>query len=131
VTPQFWNVEGHIQWRLHIFILSKAFVVFLSWRFSPLNFSAVLGFPHPVPHMSEWEDFLPIFRERKEDNPAQHLIKFHQCMDQLDLYHEDVLMKMSMHSLDGDACQWYFSLPHSIISSLREFHSTFKENYKR
>jgi hypothetical protein len=111
--------------------MSKAFAVVLAQRFSPLNFSAVPGFPHPVPHMSEWGDFLPIFRERKEDNPAQHLIKFHQCMDQLDLYHEDVLMKMFMHSLDGDACQWYFSLPHSSISSLREFHSTFNEHYKR
>jgi hypothetical protein len=36
-----------------------------------------------------------------------------------------------MHSLDGDARQWYFSLPHSSISSLREFHSAFKEHYKR
>ena len=51
-------------------------------------------------------------------------------MDQLDFYHEDVLMKMFMHSLDGDAHQWYFSLPHSSISSLKEFHSTFKEHYK-
>jgi hypothetical protein len=100
-------------------------------RFAPLNFSAVSGFPHPVPHMSEWGYFLPVFRERMEDNPAQHLFKFHQCMDQLDFYHEDVLMKMFMHSLDGDARQWYFSLPHSSISSLKEFHSAFKEHYKR
>jgi hypothetical protein len=60
----------------------------LAWRFAPLNFSAVPGFPHLVPHISEWGYFLPIFRERKEDNPAQHLIMFHQCMEQLDIHHE-------------------------------------------
>jgi hypothetical protein len=88
------------------------------------------GIPNPVPHMSEWGYFLPVFRERIEDNLAQHLFKFHQCMDQLDFYHEDVLMKILMHSLDGDAHQWYFSLPHSSISSLKKFHSTFKKHYK-
>jgi hypothetical protein len=52
-------------------------------------------------------------------------------MDQLDLHHEDVLLKMFMHSFDSDACQWYSSLPHSSISSLKEFHTTFKEHCKR
>jgi hypothetical protein len=80
---------------------------------------AVLGFPHPVPHISEWGDFLPMFIERKEDNHAHHLIMFHQCMDQLDIHHEDVLMKMFMYSLEGDARGWYRSLPPSSISSLQ------------
>jgi hypothetical protein len=110
--------------------MSKAFVVVLAWRFAPLNFSVVPGFPHLVPHISEWGYFLPVLRERVEDNLAHHLFQFHQCMDQLDFYHEDVLMKMFIHSLDGDARQWYFSLPHSSISSLKEFHLAFKEHYK-
>ena len=110
--------------------MSKAFATVLARRFAPLNSFAVLGFPHPIPHMSEWGDFLPIFIERKEDNLAEHLIKFHHCMDQRDLHHDDVLMKMFMHSLDGDAHQWYFSPPHYNISSLREFHSTFNKHYK-
>jgi hypothetical protein len=111
--------------------MSKAFAALLARRFAPLNFSTVPGFPHPVPHLTEWGDFLPIFRERKEDNPAEHLIKFHECMDLLDLQHEDVRMKMFMHSLDGDARKWYFSLPPSSISSLKEFHRVFNEHCKR
>ena len=75
--------------------------------------------------------FFAYLRERKEDNPAEHLIKFHECMDILDLQHEDVRMKMFMHSLDGDAHKWYFSLPPSSISSLKEFHRVFNENCKR
>ena len=58
--------------------------------FSPLNFSVIPGFPHSVPYLTEWVDFLPVFRERKEDNPSKHLIKFHECMDLLDLQREDV-----------------------------------------
>ena len=100
-------------------------------RFAPLDFSTVPGFPHPVPSMTEWGDFLPIFRERGEDNPANHLIKFHECMNLLDLQHEDVRMKMFMYSLDGDAREWYFSLLPSNISSLKDFHTVFHEHCKR
>ena len=36
-----------------------------------------------------------------------------------------------MYSLDGDAHKWYFSLPPSSISSLKDFHRVFNEHYKR
>ena len=74
---------------------------------------------------------MPIFRERREDNPADHLIKFHEYMNLLDLQHEDVRIKMFMYSLDGDAREWYFSLPPSSISSLKDFHTVFHEHCKR
>jgi hypothetical protein len=70
--------------------MSKVFSSLLARRFAPLDFSSVPSFPHPVPDMSERGDFLPSFKERKEDNPIEHLIKFHECMDLLDLQHEDV-----------------------------------------
>ena len=70
--------------------MSKAFAALLSWRFAPLDFSSVPGFPHPVPDMSEWGDFLPVFKDEKQDNPAIHLLKFHKCMDLLDQQHEGV-----------------------------------------
>jgi hypothetical protein len=69
--------------------------------------------------MDIWGDCLPQFRERKEDNPSDHLIIFHQCMAQLNIHDEYVLMKMFMYSLEGDACEWYRSLPPSIIFSLK------------
>jgi hypothetical protein len=49
----------------------------LARRFSPLNVLVVLGFPNPAPYFSECTDFLPIFREKDEDNSAHHVIKFH------------------------------------------------------
>jgi hypothetical protein len=81
--------------------------------------------------MDIWGDFLPRFKESKEDNPSDHLVKFHEYIDQLDLHHEDVRMKMFMYSLEGDARQWYRSLPSSSISSLREFHAVFIKHCKR
>ena len=103
----------------------------MAWRFAPLDFSFVHGFPHPVPDKSEWGDFLPTFKEEEEDNTAEHLPKFHECMDILDQQHEDVRMKMFLYSLYGDARWWYFSLPPSSISSLKDFHRAFTEHYKR
>jgi hypothetical protein len=97
----------------------------LARRFAPFNFSAIPGFPNVVPSMDEWGDYLPIFREREEDNPAQHLSEFHELMRQWEIHHEDVLLKMFMFSLAGDAHKWYHSLPPASISSLHGFHAAF------
>jgi hypothetical protein len=97
----------------------------LARRFAPFNFSAIPGFPNVVPSPDEWGDYLPIFREHEEDNPAQHLCEFHELMHQWEIHHEDVLLKMFMFSLAGDARKWYHSLPPASISSLSEFHAAF------
>ena len=100
-------------------------------RFATFNFSAVPDFPNNVPTMDQWGDFLPIFRGDGHDHQAQHLIEFHQYMDQLDIHHEDVLLKMFMYSLEGNARQWYRSLPISSISSIKDFHVAFYVYCKR
>jgi hypothetical protein len=103
----------------------------LARRFSPFNFSVVPGFPNVVPTIDEWGDYLPRFREDKDDNPADHLLEFHEVMHQLGIHHEDVLMKMFMYSLEGYAREWYRSLPPASISSLKKFHATFSDHCKR
>jgi hypothetical protein len=103
----------------------------LARRFSPFNFSSVPGFPNVVPTMDEWGDFLPIFRERKEDNPTEHLREFHELMHQWEINHEDVLLNMFMFSLEGDDREWYHSLPPASISSLEQFHATFNAHCQR
>jgi hypothetical protein len=52
-------------------------------------------------------------------------------MDQQNIHHEDVLMKMFMYSLEGEARQWYRSLPISSLSSLKDFHAIFHSYCKR
>ena len=70
--------------------MSKAFAALLAQRFAPLDFSSVPGFPHLVPDMFEWGDFLPVFKEEKEDNPVEHHLKFHECIDLLYQQHDNV-----------------------------------------
>jgi hypothetical protein len=97
----------------------------LARRFSPFNFSVIPGFPNVVPSPNEWGDYFPIFGKCEEDNPAQHLSEFHELMCKWEIHHEDVLLKMFMFSLAGDARRWYHSLPPASISSLSEFHAAF------
>lgn len=99
-------------------------------RFSPSNFFVAPGFPNLVLDIEEWRDCLPSFREDKYDNPIEHLLEFYKLVRQLGIYHQDVLMKMIMYSLEGDAHEWYKSLPPSSISSLKEFHTTFHNQCK-
>ena len=84
-----------------------------------------------APTMDEWGDYLPIFRGHVENNPAQHLREFHELMHQWEIHHEDVLLKMFMFSLAGDARKWYHSLPPASISSLGEFHAAFNRRYQK
>jgi len=106
-------------------------VAIVATRFAPFNFTNIPGFPNIVPAIDVWGDYLPWFREKEEDNPAHHVIKFHQYMNQLNVHHEDVLMKMFMYSLDGYARKWYKTLPASSISSLKDFHDAFYSYCKR
>jgi hypothetical protein len=101
--------------------MSSSIAAKIAARYAPFDFSNILGFPNPMPSTKDWEDCLPRFREDDDDCPTQHLIDFHECMYQLGIFHEDVLMKMFMISLDGDAHQWYKSLHVACISSLRIF----------
>jgi len=104
----------------------------LAQRFAPFNFLVIPSFPNHVPSILESADFLPLFHRDEGDNPAQHLIDFHQCIDRLNVYHEDALMKVFLYSLHGDAQRWwYHSLHVASISSLQEFHAAFNKNFSR
>jgi hypothetical protein len=97
----------------------------LARRFALFNFSVIPGFPNVVPSLDEWGDYFPIFGKCEEENPAQHLSEFHKLMHQWEIQHEDVLLKMFMFSLAGDARKWYHSLPPDSIFSLSDFHASF------
>ena len=103
----------------------------LAQGFSPINLSVVPGFPNVVPTIDEWGDFLPRFREHRDENPAKHLLEFHELMHQWGIHHEDVLMQMFMYSLEGYAREWYQSFPPTSISSLEQFHVAFNKHCKR
>jgi hypothetical protein len=111
--------------------MSSSFAARISTRFSPLDFTNVYGFPNTVPDIKIWGDIVPKFGRYDDENPGQHLFEFHKLMEELNVHHEDVLMKLFMFSLENEARLWYKSLPHSSIPSLRFFHTLFHQRCKR
>jgi hypothetical protein len=87
--------------------MSISFATRIAARFVTLEFTNSFGFPNVVTDIKEWGEHLPSFRKDKYDNHAQHLFEFHKLMHQLDIHHEDVLMKLFMFSLGWDARLWY------------------------
>jgi hypothetical protein len=83
--------------------MSDLFTARIVARFAPLEFANVYGFPNTAPDIKVWEYVLPKFGEYADDNPSQHLFEFHKLMDELNIHHEDVLMKLFMFSLERDA----------------------------
>jgi hypothetical protein len=52
-------------------------------------------------------------------------------MDELNIHHEYVLMKLFIFSLERDVRLWYKYSPHSSIPSLKDFHILFHQHCKR
>ena len=94
----------------------------LAKRYAFCDFSDIVGFPHPVPTIIEWDDYLPRFRGRKDDHLGEHLFNFHKCILEHGFIHEYVLIKLFKFSLEGNAREWCQSLPTVSIHSLKDFH---------
>jgi hypothetical protein len=101
----------------------------IAQRYAFCYFSNIVGFPHLVPTIVEWDDYLPRFIGRRHDHPHEHLLNFHKCMLERDLVHKDVLIKMFRLYLEEHAHEWCQSLPATSIHSLKEFHVAFKQRY--
>jgi hypothetical protein len=105
--------------------MSDSFAAQIVARFAPLEFTNFYGFPNIVLDIKVWEDVLPKFGEYADDNLAQHLFKLCKLMDELNIHHEDVLMKLFIFSFERYTRLWYKFLPHSIIPSLKNLHILF------
>jgi hypothetical protein len=103
----------------------------LAKRYAFCDFSDIAGFPHPVPTIIEWDDYLLRFRGSKNDHPGEHLFNFHKCMLEHGFVHEDVLIKLFKLSLEENAREWCQSLPNLSIHSLKDFHVAFNSYYEK
>jgi hypothetical protein len=103
----------------------------LALRFSPFNFSAIDGYPHPVLDRNEWDYYLSRFKGSEHDDPGKHLFNFHRCMLEHEFVHEDVLIKIFKFYLEGDAHKWCKSLSAASIHYLKDFHDAFNTYYEK
>jgi hypothetical protein len=97
----------------------------LAQRFAFCDFSQIVGFPNALPDRDQWEDFLPEFHASDWEEPAEHLLDFHEAIHRHNITHEDVRIKLFRYSLKGAALEWCRSLPAASIRSLAGFHTAF------
>jgi hypothetical protein len=102
----------------------------LAQRFVFCDFSNVVGFPNPMLSRDEWEGILPTFKGEDWEDPAEHLLDFHEFIHERQIVHEDVKIKIFRCSLKGASLDWCRSLPASSINSLESFHDAFNIFYK-
>jgi hypothetical protein len=97
----------------------------LAHRFSFCDFSQIVGFPNALPDRYQWEYFLLKFHASDWEEPAEHLLDFHEAIHRHNITHEDVHIKLFRFSLKGSAREWCWSLPTTSIRSLAGFHTAF------
>jgi hypothetical protein len=79
--------------------------------------------------INEWDDYLPRFRGSKHDHPGNHLLKFHICILEHGILHEDFIINMFTFSLEEDAREWCQYLLTASIHSLKDFHEAFNSHF--
>jgi hypothetical protein len=94
----------------------------------PLCFNGIHGFSNVIP--SDVRNFLPKFNGNHENSASHHVELFTNLMGDYEIAHEDVHMKLFVQTLEGDARDWFFFLPACSISSCRQLHSTFMEQFR-
>jgi hypothetical protein len=67
----------------------------LAQRFAFCDFSQIVGFPNALPDRDQWESSLPVFYAKNSEEPAEHLLDFHEVIHRLNITHEDVGLSSS------------------------------------
>jgi hypothetical protein len=101
------------------------------WRFStfdPLSFVAFPDYPHDLP-AHKWLKRIPLFAGRLGESVEEHLDKFLQVVSDFEVEHEDVVMRMFVSTLEGEARAWYKSLPDASIDGWDSFQGKFIERW--
>jgi hypothetical protein len=73
------------------------------WRFfsfDPLSFVAFLDYPHDLP-ACKYLKCLPLFAGRLGESVEDHLVVFSKLLDDFEVEHEDVAMRMFVSTLKG------------------------------
>lgn len=95
--------------------------------YSQLFFNGILGYLNAI--VQELRNKLTIFLGNNVITCEDHLRCFLDLLNDYEVEHEDVVMKLFVHSLIEDAREWLKRFPGGCISSWRELEHCFKEKY--
>jgi hypothetical protein len=101
------------------------------WIFSSFDPLSFVAFPYYA-HDSlarKWLKCLPLFAGRSRESIEDHLPSFSKLLDDFEVEHEDVAMRMFVSNLEGQARTWYKSLPDAFIDGWDLFQEKFVERW--
>ena len=88
--------------------------------FKPFRLPSLL---HPYP--SYFVEYLPHFTIKDHIIAEKHLEYFHNFIDNFEIMHEDVVMRLFLKSFARDAKFWFWNLKFDSIGSWEELHDVF------
>jgi hypothetical protein len=92
--------------------------------FKPLRLPYHLN---PYPH--DFFEYLPRFSGEGHVTAEKHMEAFETLIDQFEIIHEDVVMRMFSRSLSGDAAAWFRCLETGSIGSWTELYHAFLKGW--
>ena len=94
-------------------------------RYKQICFLGIPGYPNEIP--KGLRDKVTKFAGNNVISSEQHLRDFFDLLNDYEVEHEDVVIKLSIHSLTEDARDWFRRLPDDSITSWGDLGKCFKE----
>jgi len=76
-----------------------------------------------------YQEFMPKFTGVEGISAEEHLESFYSYADNLDIYEEDVWMRVFVQSLDGDARNWLRQIPPRSIAHIEALDDVFLRHW--
>ena len=96
-------------------------------RYRKISFIGIPGAPHPI--SLDLRDKVVKFSGNNVVIGEEHLRIFIDMLNDYEVEHEDMVMKLFVHSLTKDSRDWFRRLPNDSISSWSDLEKLFKEQY--
>jgi hypothetical protein len=93
---------------------------FRFFAYDPLSFVSFPNHPHEIP-AGEYHKRLPLFAGKFGVLAKDHLVDFLKVVEDCEVEHEDVVMRMFVQTLEGNTRTWYKSLPGVSIDGWDSF----------
>lgn len=96
-------------------------------KYRQISFAGIPGAPHPISF--DLGDKVVKFSGNNVVTGVEQLRIFIDMLNEYEVEHEDMVMKLFLHSLTKDARDWFRRLPNDRISSWSDLDKLFKEQY--
>ena len=80
---------------------------------------------HLNPYPLDFFEYLPQFSREDHVSAENHLESFHNFIDNFEMVHEDVVLRLFSKYLVGDAALWFKNIEASSIGSRADLYDTF------